>query len=147
MPLAELIPEAKPSDHAAFLAKNHLVTPTELAAATRIACWSQRGVNLLMQRWVNHNTRVVIATQMYQEVSASQFEEADMTEDWCTDRDDDGVSAEAATIEIDGWLQEKNAIGESRQDRLKDEQQRSALRSELRAHLRSVRAVAKAYTQ
>lgn len=140
LPLAELQQGGKPADFAAFFIKHHLVTPAELDAADRVACLSQRGVNLLMQRWVNHNSRVVVPTQMYQEVSAPQFEEADMMEDWCTDREDDGITVEAATVEIDNWLSWEDANGVLRRDRLKDEQDRSGLRRELRGHLKALRA-------
>lgn len=139
LPLAELRPAGKPVDFAAFFIKQHIVTPEELNAATRVACLSQRGVNLLMQRWVHHNSRVVVPTQMYHEVSAPQFEEADMIEDWCLDRDDDGVAVAAAEIEIDEWLSSKDEHGISRRDKLNDEQERSELRRTLREHLRSVR--------
>ena len=59
-----------------------------------------------------------------------------MIEDWCTDRLDDGIDASAATTEIDAWLSEA-LDGESRRDRLKDEQNRSQLRRDLRDHLRA----------
>lgn len=138
LPLVELRLGESAATYAARFVDHHLVTPDEFAAGTRIACLSQRGVNLLMQRWVHHNSRVIVPTWMYQEVSAPQFEEADMIEDWCTDRLDDGIDATAATTEIDGWLSER-LDGESRRDRLKDEQNRSQLRRDLRDQLKARR--------
>lgn len=138
LPLVGLRPGELPETYAAKFIEHHLVARAELGAGTRIACLSQRGVNLLMQRWVHHNSRVIVPTWMYQEVSAPQFEEADMIEDWCTDRADDGIDAEAATPEVDAWLSEK-LDGESRRDRLKDEQSRAQLRRDLREHLKAVR--------
>jgi hypothetical protein len=123
----------------AFFTNHHLATPAELSTAKRVACLSQPGVNLLLQRWVHHNSRVVVPTFEYHKVSAPQFDEADMVEDWCTEREDDEVDADTATRELDAWLSERDANGVSRRDRLKDEQQRSGLRTELRGHLRAVR--------
>lgn len=139
LPLAELRPDHSTQDYAASFAKPHLVTSEALAAESRIACLSQRGVNLLLQRWVHHNSRVVVPTQRYQDVSAAQFEEADMVEDWCIDRADDGVGTAEATREIDDWLSWRDDAGVSRRDRLMDDQSRSSLRRELRGHLRTTR--------
>ena len=140
MPLPALQLEQRPADYAVFFVKCHVITPTDLNAGERVACLSQQGVNLLMQRWVHHNSRVVISTQRYQDVTSPQYEEADMTEDWCTDRDDDGISSENATLEIDAWLSNTIAPGETRRDQLQDPQKRSTLRRELRDHLRGLRA-------
>ncbi len=140
MPLPALQPGQQPADYAVFFVKCHVITPADLGAGERVACLSQQGVNLLMQRWVHHNSRAVISTQRYQDVTSPQYEEADMIEDWCTDRDDDGISSEEATLEIDEWLSERVAPGETRRDELQDPQKRSTLRRELRDHLRGLRA-------
>lgn len=140
LPLAALRPGEKPENFAAFFTKHHLVTPEQLTAGGRLACMSQIGVNLLLQRWVHHNSRAIIPTQQYQEVSAPQFEEADLTEDWCMEREDDGIDVELATREVDEWLSERDESGVSRRDRLNDEQQRSQTRKDLRAYLRQVRS-------
>jgi len=138
LPLAELRPDDAPAHFAALFTKHHLATPAELDAGRRIACMSQRGVNLLLQRWVHHNSRVIVATQRFQEVSAPQFEEADMAEFWCIDREDDGVPLDMATHEFDEWLSERDSDGVSRRERLRDEQQRGELRRALRAYGRSL---------
>lgn len=139
LPLAELQPTAKPRHGRAFFDKHHLVTPEELVNGRRVCCLSQTGLNLLMQRWVNHNTRVVIPTFEYQKMSAPQFEEADLVEDWCVDREDDGVSIDDASQEIDEWLSRSNESVVSRRERLNEDQRRSQIRQELRAHLKAVR--------
>ena len=138
LPLADLQPGGSPATYAAKFVEHELVTPEELQTGVRVACLSQRGVNLLMQRWVHHNSRVIVPTWMYQEVSAPQFEEADMIEDWCTDREDDGIDPNSATLEVDAWLSEKLA-GVPRRNRLKDEQDRAQVRRDLRDHLKTVR--------
>jgi len=139
LPLAELRPDHTTKHYAASFDRHHLVTPAELDAAERIACLSQRGVNLMLQRWVHHNSRVVVPTYMYQEVSSPQFEEADMIEDWCIDRVEDGIGTFDATDEVDKWLSLQDDKGITRRARLQDEQERSELRREIRIHLREVR--------
>jgi hypothetical protein len=143
LPLAALRPGQEPEDYAAFFTRHHLATPDELAEGKRVACMSQVGINLLLQRWVHHNSRAVIPTQQYQQVSAPQFEEADLVEDWCLEREDDGIPLPTAAREIDWWLSERAEEGISRRDRLNDEQLRSQVRQEMRAHLRETRAAAR----
>ncbi len=60
MPLPELITalETRRRHHAAFFDEPYLVDPDDLSLDKRIACLSQTGVNLLLQRWVHHNSRV-----------------------------------------------------------------------------------------
>ena len=76
MPLPELIPalETGRRHQAAFFDEPYLIGPDDLALEKRIACLSQTGVNLLLQRWVHHNSRVVVPTATYQEVSSPAYE-------------------------------------------------------------------------
>ncbi len=57
-----------------------IVSPDQLQQAKRIACLSQFGVNLLLQRWIQHNSRVVVPTEKIDEATVSQFDEADLIE-------------------------------------------------------------------
>jgi len=141
MPLPELIPTVTSGrrNQAAFFDELYLASPEALAPEKRIACLSQTGVNLLLQRWVNHNSRVVIITARYQEVSSSAFEEADLIEEWCEDRLEAGLSVHDATVEAVKWLREDDGGGVTRQRLLEDPQSRSTVRSQMRAVLRSLR--------
>jgi hypothetical protein len=139
MPLTRLKLDKKPHHYTGYFHKLHLVEAAELSVEKRVACMSQVGVNLVMQRWVNHNTRVVIPTFEYQKMSAPQFEESDLIEDWCFEREADAVPPEVAMHEIDTWLSEQDASSSSRRDRLVDEQQRSQIRQDQRSYLRRVR--------
>ena len=67
MPLPDLIPTTTSSKRhqAAFFDGPYLVGGDALDLDKRIACLSQSGVNLLMQRWVHHNSRVVVPTATY----------------------------------------------------------------------------------
>jgi hypothetical protein len=137
LPLPELLLEGDTINYAAFFERHHLVVRNDLELARRTASMSQRGVNLLMQRWVHHNSRVIVPTHDYQTVTSAQYEEADIIEEWCIDRDEDGVSLDNATKEIDAWL----GTGDpSPRQRLEDPQQRSAVRREVRTRLKAVRS-------
>lgn len=138
MPLAELLVDGLPAHYAGFFVDHQLVRPEALDIDRRVACMSQRGVNLLLQRWVHHNSRVIVPTYDYQDVTSPQYEEADIIEEWCIDREYDGVSLDGATAEIDTWLRGDNSATAPRV-RLEDPQQRSAIRREVRAHLHAVR--------
>lgn len=137
LPLAELV-AGEPKHFAAFFDRHHLIKRKDLELDHRVATMSQRGVNLLMQRWVHHNSRVIVPTQEYQKVTSAQYDEADIIEGWCIDREDDGVSLDNATVEIDTWLT-GDKTPTSPRARLEDPQQRSAIRREVRSYLRSVR--------
>lgn len=71
---------------AAFFDEPYLVGPDDLDLDKRVACMSQTGVNLLLQRWVHHNSRAVIPTATYQEVSSPAYEETDLIEEWVEER-------------------------------------------------------------
>jgi hypothetical protein len=141
MPLPELIPSghAESRHQAALFTEMYLASPDALAAATRVACLSQAGVNLLMQRWVNHNSRMVAPTWQYQDVTSAAFDEADLIEEWCDERTGAGLSVHEATVEVMKWLREDIDGVSTRQNRLEEAQQRSAVRSEMRVKLRSLR--------
>ncbi len=138
LPLAELVTGDKPKHFAAYFDRHHLIKRKDLELDHRVATMSQRGVNLLMQRWVHHNSRMIVPSQEYQKVTSAQYDEADIIEEWCVDREDDGVLLDDATVEIDMWLR-GDTSSTSPRARLDDPQQRSAVRREFRAHLRSTR--------
>ena len=139
MPMAELVVDGSPPHYAGFFVDHQLVVSASLDVNRRVASMSQQGVNLLMQRWVHHNSRVIVPTQDYQAVTGSQYEEADIIEEWCIDREDDEMSLDHATVEIDSWLTGDKSP-ESPRARLEDPQQRSTVRRDVRTHLKAVRA-------
>jgi hypothetical protein len=141
MPLPELIPDATSGQRhqAAFFDELYLVAPENLIPEKRIACMSQAGVNLLLQRWVHHNSRMVVPTWQYQETSSGAYEESDLIEEWCEERMQADVTVYDATVEAMKWLREDIDLAPTRQQRLGDPQQRSAVRREMRGALRSMR--------
>ncbi len=99
---------------------------------------SQSGVNLLMQRWEYHSTRLAVPTHTYSDSTIGPFDEADLIEEWVTDRVDDGADAEAAGHECASWLDEK-VNDRTRRALLSDPQHASSVRREARSHRRSVK--------
>jgi hypothetical protein len=100
-----------------------------------VACLSTFGINLMLQRQVHRTSRVVVPTLQFQAANEGVYEEADLIEEWCLDRGDQGADPLEATAECVAWLREK-VNGVRRQDLLRDPQQRSTVRKEMRAHLR-----------
>jgi hypothetical protein len=72
-------------------------------------------------------------------VSSPQFEEADLTEEWCEERLEDGLNVHAATVEAPNWLREMDADGVMRRQLLENPRSRSAVRKEVREALRNLR--------
>jgi hypothetical protein len=141
MPLPELVPTAETPERnqAAFFTEIYLASPDALQAGTRVACLSQIGVDLLLQRWVHHNSRAVVETWRYYDVTGGPFEEADLIEEWCDDQVSHDVAVEQATEEAMKWLRSNSSTGVMRQKMLEDPQQRSTVRREMRAELRTRR--------
>lgn len=140
MPLPELFVAVTSGrrHQAAFFDELYFVAPEQLLPESRAACLSPLGVNLLLQRWVFHNSRVVAETWKVQEVTSGPYEEADLTEEWVDERTLAGINAHDAMFEALDWLRAASANGETRQRMLEDPQKRSPVRQEMRAHLRSL---------
>lgn len=140
MPLPDLNPSVTSGKRhqAAFFDEQYLVGPDDLDPDKRIACMSQIGVNLLLQRWVHYNSRAVIPTGTYQQVSSSAYEEADLIEEWAEERLEVGLDLQEATVEAMKWLRE-DVGGVMRQRLLEEPQSRSTVRRQLRVTLRQLR--------
>ena len=120
---------------------NHVLVapPSSLSRYTRVACLSEVGVNLLLQRWVHHNSRVVIPTYQYSQVTSGPYAEADLTEEWVIQRVQQGVAPAAATNECHEFLRSRPTPGgPTRQEALEEPQRRSEVRRAAREHLASM---------
>jgi hypothetical protein len=93
-------------------------------------------VNLLMQRWVHHSTRLAVPTHTYSESTIGPFDEADLIEEWVTDRVEDGAEPQAAERECAAWLDIK-VSGHKRRMLLSDPQHASSVRRDARTHRKS----------
>jgi hypothetical protein len=139
MPLPDLAPAMNTGQRhrAAFFSELYLADTSKLGP--RIACLSPLGVNLLLQRWVHHNSRVVVEAYRYNEVTCGPYEEADLTEDWCEERMGDGLTQHEAMTECLAWLRQPHSNGGPlRQHLLADPQRRAAVRQAARAQIRSL---------
>ena len=114
--------------HAVMFDRLEVVDSAELDAERRLACPTHAGVNLLLQRRVHYDTRVVVPTQDIQAVTGGVFEEADIVEDWCEVASLAGMETSAATVECVAWLREDLGDGLTRQRMLEDQQSRSSIR-------------------
>ena len=138
MPLPEL---DGTTPYAANFTEPGVAKSAELDLSHRLATMSQFGVNLLLQRWVHHNSRAIVPSQEFQLVTSAEYEEADLTEDWCDERLSDGFDVGTATSEAHDWFRSK-ALPEPEtwQEQLEDPQKRSSVRKAMRAELKTRRA-------
>lgn len=138
MPLPRLRPNAGDSGHfCAYFPKLLVIAPEDLVRYERIACLSDVGVNLLLQRWVNHNSRVVVETFRFLEVTAGPLAEAEIQEEWVTTRLLQGIKLRGAEEECHAFLRavpEGSAI--TRQKALEDPQRRPEVRRAARTRLK-----------
>lgn len=141
MPLPDLKPTVTSGrrHQAAFFDEPYLIGPDDLDPDKRVACLSPSGVNLLLQRWVHHNSRAVVPTATYQDVSSPAYEEADLVEEWVEERLEAGLDIREAGVEAVKWLREDAGGGVTRQELLQNPQSRSIVRQQLRAALRQHR--------
>lgn len=136
------LPEVSGGDDGHCVAKfiwPYLASAHQLDTARRVACLSQKGVNLLLQRWVFHNSRVVVPTWKYQDVTSPQFEEADLIEEWCDERVGAEIAVADAAKECHEWLRGTSGSGSTWQELLEEPQNRSAVRKSMRDKLRVLR--------
>lgn len=142
MPLPDLFPDGEGGKRNQAIAFEgiYIVSPKTLEEAERKACLSAFGVNLLMQRWVHHNSRLIVPTHDFDAVTHGPYEETDLAEEWCEDRIEAGMPLEAAARECHDWLRGPwpQPDGPSRQKLLEDPQMRPAIRRAARKHVRTV---------
>lgn len=115
-----------------------VVPGEQLVSAKRLACLSAVGVNLLLQRWVHHNSRVVVPTHDFQDATGGPFEEAELVEEWCDSYVAQGHDLASCQAEAHMWLRGKEqGMTSTRQQLLDDPEHRSAVRRALRVRLRA----------
>jgi hypothetical protein len=114
-----------------------VVTPGDLAACERIACLSDVGVNLLLQRWVHHNSRAIVQTHVFAQVTAGPLAEAEIVEEWIASRQLVDMGRDEAEAECHAFLRDvPDGSTISRQKALEDPQRRSEVRRAVRAQLK-----------
>ena len=128
MPLPYLTNEENPHHVADFMSM-YLAISDSLELCKRVASMSPSGVNLLLQRFVYHNSRGVLPTWKYNEVTSGPYEEADCIEEWCAIRVPQGLTVEAASVEAAKWLDDDGGSGVTRRSLLENPQHRPGVRS------------------
>jgi hypothetical protein len=116
-----------------------------LSLDDRIAVLSQEGVNLLLQRWVHHNSRVIIHTDRFNTASLAEYEEADLAAEWVETRTDAGDDVSTAQHSFHEWIcapWANDPDSDSRQVRLRVAAQQVAVRKAMRTHLKALTEVA-----
>lgn len=129
------------TDHyAGLFHRPEVVASGALPEMQRIASLSLKGVNLLLQRWVHHNSRVVVETHAINAATVEQFEEADLVEEWCDEWTAAGRDADEAENEAHEWLRSDAGDGSRWQQKLEDPQTRGEVRSAMRGTLKRILA-------
>ncbi|MDR7383596.1 hypothetical protein [Promicromonospora iranensis] len=109
----------------------------ELLSSQRIAVLSEIGVNLLVQRWIYHNSRVVVPTITIHRQVAPQHEEADLTMEAVDHLVMEGWPSDTALTRVDQWLDDPTQVGGRLRSQLLDPQARSTVRKRMRTLLSS----------
>lgn len=132
MPLPDLCQDGR--WHATRFVDLTAVAAVELTLQRRIASLSHRGIHVLQQRLVWHNTRLTLPLASFREQSAPVLAEAEMQELWIDavigETDQTAQAVEAAATEFQAWLSEHD--NKRRQD-LNAEANHARLRREARA--------------
>ena len=114
-----------------------VIARDEILEAERTAILAERGVNLLVQRWLHHNSRVIVPTITIHAQTTGPFEEADLVGEAIGDLMDFGVPKDDALRDIDEWLgRSQTESGPVRREMLNDPQSRGGVRTALRRHTR-----------
>jgi hypothetical protein len=137
MPLPYLTNEGSPHYSADFLSM-YLAISDSLAPDKRVASMSLVGVNLLLQRFMYHNSRGVLPTWKYNEVTSGPYDEADCIEDWCAIRVPKGLAVGEASVEATKWLDDDGGSGVVRRSLLENPQHRSRVRKAMRKYAREL---------
>lgn len=110
-----------------------IVEPQRLEGGERVAILSAYGVNLLLQRWIHHNARIVVPTSRLETSTAGPFDEADLIGDSVPDLVAKGMTTSQALAWIEAWLSaDHGGTGSSRRVALVSRQTAGSVRAELR---------------
>lgn len=114
-----------------------ILAPKDFETGKRIAILSQIGVNLLLQRWIHHNSRAIVRTSTINDVTIGPYDEADLTAEWLRECYEVGLDPTDSLKTLDAWLSHRSGKKEpSRRESLADSQARSGVRAGLRQLLR-----------
>jgi hypothetical protein len=138
MPLPDLRPgiDSGARNQGAFFESAYFVHPDDLLAGTRIACLSEIGMYLALQRWMYHSSRLAVPTWQLEEANSHVYAEADLGEAWGEVAVGCGVSLDASVADFDAWLGAA-PNGTSRRDMLRSTGQRSQVQRDMKQELKA----------
>jgi len=117
--------------YAARLDMINQVPSGALDMSLRVASLSSRGINLLQQRFVHYLTRVVVDTPTLNQAMEHVLEEADLLEEWAVRATEGRYPPDKAVEGFERFMRE--GPPPTRQDQLRDPQQRAVVRKQVRA--------------
>ena len=134
MPLPDLLLEVDSGKRhqAALFDVLGIAASVELIPGRRIACLSEPGVCLALQRFNHHNSRIIVPTKQLLDVIGGPFEEVEITEEWCDEAVRNGVATATAAADCLAWLRQDIGDGRTRQGELEMPQHRSRIRRDAR---------------
>lgn len=113
-----------------------VVGPTDVITGRRLAMLSQIGVNLLLQRWIHHNSRVVVPTSRLNDATVGPYEEADLVSEGLTDLLHEGVMTDDAQVWLENFFAGAGPAPDcSMRESLQVAQYRSAVRTAFATHV------------
>lgn len=138
MPLPQLRPElsSNRAHQAVFFEDPYVVDSNELNVLNRLACLSEFGGHLLLQRWMFYSSRLAVPTWQIAQVNEHVYQEAELVETWCEAAIEHGITLTEAEADVDNWLSE--SVGDSsRRQMLQEVGLRSQVRREMRKELKA----------
>lgn len=139
-----VLPDARPEGAVSVEFDSAQIMASEVVErAARAVIMSPRGVNLLLQRWVHHLTRVVVPSWRIHQAIAAQHEEADFIGEAVGDLVASGIDRVDANRLVDEWLDFKED-GNRRRAGFADPQAHSDLRRDIRQAVRELQAASSA---
>ncbi len=113
-----------------------VISPERAENARRVAVMSELGTTILLQRWIHHNSRVVVPVRTIHAAISGPLAEAELVQEGIDELIGGGWDRAEAAREIDLILDQADQGCPSMRKRLTDELARSAVRRELRNAVR-----------
>ncbi len=113
------------------------ISSSLLDGAARSAVCDAVGVNLLLQRWISHCSRVIVSTATIHSSIRAQMDEADITMEAVDRLVDGGIGVDDARASVAVALNARGGDGERLSDLLGDPQRTAHVRRQVQAHVRS----------
>lgn len=129
MPLPELIEDDDTKYVVSFRHLELIESATFGDDYSRMTSLSSYGINLLLQRWIFQNSRVIVPTMTYEEQISGPYNEADLEAEWRSELDETSFGTPMAFHQ---WIRgTPEGTDVRRQTMLENPQQRPFVRREM----------------